>query len=75
MTSEKRSSMFSSFTYDPVTKQLDVIFNGATRYRYFGVDEDVADGLRNAESQGAYLKRHVIDVCQSKKLDERHERL
>lgn len=52
-----------------------MIFNGGERYRYFGVDEDVAEGLRDAESQGKYLKRHVIDVCQSKKLDERHERL
>lgn len=72
---DKKSSMFSSFSYDPATKHLDVIFNGGERYRYFGVDEDVAEGLRNAESQGKYLKRHVIDVCQSKKLDERHERL
>lgn len=72
---DRQSSMFSSFVYDPATKHLDVTFHGGTRYRYFGVDEDVADGLRSAESQGAYLKRHIIDVCQSKKLDERHERL
>lgn len=72
---EARSSNISSLVYDPATKHLDVTFNSGARWRYFGVDDDVADGLRTAESQGAYLKRHVIDVCQSKKLDERHERL
>ena len=72
---KNKSSMFDSVTYDGSAKTLDVIFKGGTRWRYFGVDEDVAEGLRNAESQGAYLKRHIIDVCQSKKLDERHERL
>jgi hypothetical protein len=72
---EARGSNISSLSYDGTTKELTVIFNSGTRWRYFGVDDDVADGLRTAESQGAYLKRHVIDVCQSKKLDERHERL
>lgn len=68
------SSHISGIAYDGATKELDVTFHGGARYRYYGVDPDVADGLRNAESQGQYLKRHVIDVCQSKKLDERHER-
>lgn len=76
MTDKRESSVIDHVSYDPATKQLDVTFRkGGARWRYFGVDEDVADGLRNADSQGAYLKRHIIDCCQSKKLDDRHERL
>lgn len=69
------STHIASIAYDGATKELDVTFHGGARYRYFGVDPDVAAGLANAESQGQFLKRHVIDVCQYKKLDDRHQRL
>lgn len=69
-----QSSMISHVDYDPATKELRATFPTGDRWIYFGVDEDVVDGLRTNESAGKYFQRHIRDVCQSKRLDGREDR-
>ena len=52
------SSLIATMTYsDHAT--LDLAFHNGTVYRYFAVPARVVDGLRTAESAGAYFHRYV----------------
>ncbi len=49
------SSAISTASYDPETQELDIVFtNGPQEYTFYGVPEDVFEGLISAPSAGRY---------------------
>jgi hypothetical protein len=56
------SSMLLAVGYDEGTREMRVIFKTGDTYRYLNVPKPVYSELLKAESKGAYLKTHVIDV-------------
>lgn len=56
------SSMLVAVGYDEETKEMRVIYKTGDTYRYLNVPKSVYTELLNAESKGAYMKTHVIDV-------------
>lgn len=58
---EADSSMISAFGYDEQEQILEVAFHKTGVYRYFEVPKDVFEGLREASSQGRYMRGHIID--------------
>jgi hypothetical protein len=55
------SSMISAFGYDAAEGILEVAFHRTGVYRYFDVPLHVFEGLRDASSQGRYMRSHIID--------------
>lgn len=53
------SSNVQSIGYDSDSSILEVEFTNGAIYQYFGVPQDVYDGLMDAASKGTYLHRHV----------------
>lgn len=62
------ASSVEAHDYSPETGHLTVTFRGGRRYRYEGVDQKTADGLRKSESRGSYLHRHVIGKFDATKI-------
>jgi hypothetical protein len=56
------SSMLLAVGYDEETREMRVMFKTGDTYRYLNVPKSVYNELLKAESKGAYLKTHVIDV-------------
>ena len=56
------SSMISAFGYDEARGILEVAFHSTGVYRYFDVPLHVFEGLRDASSQGSYMRSHIIDM-------------
>lgn len=56
------SSMISAFGYNEMTQELDVAFHRTGVYRYYNVSKDVFEGLRDASSQGSYMRGYIIDM-------------
>lgn len=56
------SSMISAFGYNEMTRELDVAFHRTGTYRYYDVPKDVFEGLRDASSQGSYMRSMIIDM-------------
>ena len=56
------SSMISAFGYDEARGILEVAFHRTGVYRYFDVPLHVFEGLRDASSQGSYMRSHIIDM-------------
>jgi hypothetical protein len=54
--------------YDEKTHELEVVFNTGDRYRYENVPPSKYMGLLNAESIGAYMREHIINVFPSRRL-------
>ena len=54
--------MISAFGYNEATQQLDVAFHRTGVYSYFNVPQDVFEGLRDASSQGSYMRSMIIDM-------------
>jgi len=54
------SSVLVAMRYSPHAT-LDLAFRSGARYRYFTVPRAVADGLRTADSKGAYFNRYIKD--------------
>lgn len=59
------SSMIAAFKYDEETKILSVMFNKTGVYHYHDVPADVVKGLRDADSQGSYMRWAVIDMFET----------
>jgi hypothetical protein len=53
------SSTVSAVGYDDATNTLGVRFQNGTEYQYFGVPQDVFEGLRSASSVGRYFDQYV----------------
>ena len=56
------SSMISAFGYDEAEGILEVAFHRTGVYRYYDVPLHVFEGLRDASSQGRYMRSHIIDM-------------
>lgn len=55
------SSMISAFGYDEAEGILEVAFHRTGVYRYYDVPLHVFEGLRDAASQGRYMRARIID--------------
>jgi hypothetical protein len=53
------SSTVSAVGYDEASNTLGVRFLNGTEYHYFGVPQDVFEGLRSATSVGQYFDQNV----------------
>jgi len=67
---EVSSSNLAAIRYDPGVEQLDVRFLSGDTYRYFGVPEDVYEGLLHPPggSHGKYFYAHIRDDFPYEKL-------
>ena len=54
------SSLFASMQYSSQAT-LDLEFRSGLVYRYFTVPRTIAEGLRVADSKGAYFNRFIKD--------------
>ena len=69
------STTLASIAYDPALQVLHLRFRTSTVYCYFGVPQDVYDGLKAADSQGAYFNRNIRTRFPYRKLSmTQHER-
>src|SRR5437763_8125503 len=59
------SSMLLAVGYDEEERELRVIFKTGDTYRYLNVPQEVYREWLEAESKGAYMKTHVVDVFAS----------
>jgi KTSC domain len=55
-----RGSSITNHSYDPATKNLTVTFHHGKTYTYRDVPTEVADGFREAPSQGTFLHANII---------------
>ena len=53
------SSNLEAATYNPVEEILSVKFTSGTTYNYFGVPQEIATGLFEAESAGRYFNSNI----------------
>ena len=61
------SSLLVSMQYSPQAT-LDLEFRSGAVHRYFTVPRAIVEGLRSAESKGAYFNRHIKDRFPSLRL-------
>ena len=61
------SSLLVSMQYSPQAT-LDLEFCSGAVHRYFTVPLTIAEGLRAAESKGAYFNRYIKDRFPSRRL-------
>jgi len=62
------SSMLLAVGYDENARELRVIFRSGDTYRYLNVPPSTYAEFLKAESKGAYMKTHVIDVYPSRRV-------
>jgi hypothetical protein len=55
----RNSTCVASASYDDDTQMLDISFVEGGSHRYYGVSQDLAEGLANASSKGAYFNRSI----------------
>lgn len=55
------SSNLASVGYNSEEHVLEIEFNGGGVYRYYGVPQNVYEGLINAPSHGKYFHRNIRD--------------
>jgi hypothetical protein len=53
------SSNVAAVGYDEGSSTLQVEFNNGAAYQYFDIPESIFEGLRDADSVGAYLAAHI----------------
>lgn len=54
-----QSSNISSIGYDAASQTLEVEFLNGGVYQYFGVPQNVYQGIMAASSHGEYLAQHI----------------
>jgi uncharacterized protein with HEPN domain len=54
------STMLYAIGYDPGTQVLETVFYSGGIYRYFGVPQDLYEGLQAAFSKGRYMWANVL---------------
>jgi hypothetical protein len=54
--------------YDSVLEVLTIEFMGGGKYDYFGVDQELANGLFDAPSAGKYFAEHIRPYKKANKL-------
>ena len=55
------SEMLQYVGYDAKQKILEVVFNSGDRYQYLEVPASVYEELMSADSVGQYMRKHIID--------------
>ena len=60
VTTAVNSSNLATWSYNPIQKELTVLFNKGTIYRYSGVDKDTVLGLIKAESVGKEFRKSIM---------------
>ena len=55
------STVIRSYSYDPETRELKIIFVTGRRYVYDDVPQDVVDGFKAAFSRGIFFNQHIRD--------------
>lgn len=53
------SSMIEEFSYDDETQTLTVTFNKGGTYSYSGVQEDVFQAMKDADSVGRFFLQNI----------------
>ena len=53
------SSNLMSVDYNPLTQTLTVQFHGGRVYEYYGVPQNIFDGLISAASKGRFHHRYI----------------
>ena len=53
------SSNIEHVAYSPQDRELHVTFKSGGTWVYSGVDRDIYDGMKEAESAGSYLHRNI----------------
>jgi hypothetical protein len=54
-----RSQAIADVFCDGEKKTLEIHFQSGAVYRYFGVPDEVCQGLLNADSRGRYFQEHI----------------
>ena len=62
------SSMIYAVGYDRDAHSMDVVFLSGRIWRYFGVPQDVYDGLMAAGSKGSYMRNEIIGVYREQRV-------
>lgn len=60
VTTAVNSSNLATWSYNPLNKELTVLFNRGSVYRYSGVDKDTVVRLLNAESVGKEFRKSIM---------------
>lgn len=60
VTTAVNSSNLATWSYNPIRKELTVLFNRGTTYRYSDVDKDTIISLIKAESVGKEFRNNVM---------------
>jgi hypothetical protein len=68
------SAVIRRFTYDPVSRRLDVELVSGRRYRYAQVPDELATRFRAAFSKGRFFNAHIRDAFACEELDEAEPR-
>ena len=53
------SSKLDAYNYNPETQELRIQFHGGRVYRYYNIDQSLADGLGSASSPGGYFHANL----------------
>ncbi|WP_296789781.1 KTSC domain-containing protein [uncultured Methanobrevibacter sp.] len=56
---EVRSSNLRAVEYNPSTHTLTIWFRNGSVYEYYGVSQNIYDGLLLAQSKGRYHHRYI----------------
>jgi hypothetical protein len=56
------SSVIRHFSYDPESRELNVLFTTGRRYIYRNVPQAAADDFRAAFSKGRFFNAHIRDA-------------
>lgn len=62
------SSTICEVTYDNVVEHMVVVFQNGSKYEYFAIDQELADGLFNAVSAGQYFAKNIRPFKKGKRL-------
>lgn len=57
-----QSSMICAVGYDAKTRELEVVFNNGSVYRYQDVEKEDYEALLRAESKGRFMNERIVGV-------------
>jgi len=70
---EVESSNIAAVGYDSETETLQIRFHSGKTYQFYGVPDNLFEGLLTAESVGKYFAANVRGQYEYKKLDDESE--
>ena len=63
--------MIHAVGYDPKSRELEVVFNSGSIYRYQDVPRQEYEGLINSSSKGQYMRANIIDCYSDYRVSRR----